>query len=150
MELLIPVASGLEQITKRQLFSLGYEKAPAENGRIFVEGDWLDIARLNVFLRSGERVLIKLASFKATTFEELFDKKFLNHVAIRVGIGDKILCDLYRSTDTDINKHTLFACVTNTCCNSNWCSKSHGAWAYNDKYGYGSLHSVQYTNSKAK
>ena len=73
MELLIPVASGLEQITKRQLFSLGFEKAPAENGRICVEGDWLDIARLNVHLRSGERVLIKLASFKATTFDELYD-----------------------------------------------------------------------------
>lgn len=73
MELLIPVASGLEQITKRQLFNLGYEKAPAENGRILVDGDWSDIARLNVFLRSGERVLIKLASFKATTFDELYD-----------------------------------------------------------------------------
>ena len=73
MELLIPVASGLEQITKRQLFSLGYEKAPAENGRICVQGDWLDVARLNVQLRSGERVLIKLASFKATTFDDLYD-----------------------------------------------------------------------------
>ncbi len=73
MELLIPVASGLEQITKRQLFSLGYEKAPAENGRILVNGDWQDVARLNVLLRSGERVLIKLATFKATTFDELYD-----------------------------------------------------------------------------
>lgn len=73
MELLIPVASGLEQIVKRQLFRLGYEKAPAENGRILVEGDFSDIARLNLFLRSGERVLIKLASFKAATFDELYD-----------------------------------------------------------------------------
>ena len=72
MELLIPVASGLEQITKRQLFSLGFEKAPAENGRIEVEGDWQDIARLNVFLRSGERVLIVLQRFPATTFDELY------------------------------------------------------------------------------
>ena len=73
MKLLIPVASGLEQITKRQLFTLGYEKAPADNGRIEVEGDWLDIARLNLFLRSGERVLILLARFHAETFDELFD-----------------------------------------------------------------------------
>jgi putative N6-adenine-specific DNA methylase len=73
MKLLIPVASGLEQITKRQLFSLGYEKAPADNGRIEVEGDWQDIARLNLFLRSGERVLILLARFHAETFDELFD-----------------------------------------------------------------------------
>ena len=73
MDLLIPVASGLEQITKRQLFTLGYEKAPAQNGRIEVEGDWQDIARLNVFLRSGERVLLRLATFSATTFDELYD-----------------------------------------------------------------------------
>lgn len=73
MELLIPVASGLEQITKRQLFSLGYEKTPAENGRIAVTGDWQDVARLNVFLRSGERVLIQLTKFTATTFDQLYD-----------------------------------------------------------------------------
>ncbi len=73
MKLLIPVAAGLEQITKRQLFALGYEKAPAENGRLELEGDWSDVARLNVFLRSGERVLILLARFKAVTFDELYD-----------------------------------------------------------------------------
>ena len=73
MKLLIPVAAGLEQITKRQLFSLGYEKAPADNGRIEVEGGWQDIARLNVFLRSGERVLILLSRFRATTFDELYE-----------------------------------------------------------------------------
>lgn len=73
MKLLIPVASGLEQTTKRQLFSLGYEKAPADNGRIEVEGEWQDIARLNVFLRSGERVLIVLARFHAVTFDELYE-----------------------------------------------------------------------------
>ncbi len=73
MKLLIPVAAGLEQITKRQLFALGYEKAPADNGRIEVEGDWADIARLNVFLRSGERVLLLLKRFVATTFDELYE-----------------------------------------------------------------------------
>ena len=73
MKLLIPVASGLEQITKRQLFSLGFERAPADNGRIEIEGDWQDIARLNVLLRSGERVLIVLDKFHATTFDELFE-----------------------------------------------------------------------------
>ena len=73
MKLLIPVASGLEQTTKRQLFGLGFEKAPADNGRIEVEGDWQDIARLNVFLRSGERVLIVLDKFHATTFDQLYE-----------------------------------------------------------------------------
>ena len=73
MELLIPGAFGQEQTTKRQLLSLGYEKAPAENGRIELSGDWQDIARLNIFLRSGERVLIRLARFHAVTFDELYE-----------------------------------------------------------------------------
>lgn len=73
MKLLIPVASGMEQITKRQLQKLGYDKAPADNGRLQLEGDWQDIAKLNVFLRSGERVLIQLSQFHATTFDELYE-----------------------------------------------------------------------------
>ena len=73
MKLLIPVASGLEQTTKRQLFTLGFEKAPADNGRLEVDGDWQDVARLNVFLRSGERVLIVLDKFTAVTFDELYE-----------------------------------------------------------------------------
>ena len=73
MKLLIPTASGLEQTVKRQLFKLGYEKAHAFNGRIEIDGDWSDVAKLNIRLRSGERVLIKLAEFEAKTFDELFD-----------------------------------------------------------------------------
>ena len=73
---MIPVAAGLEQTVKRQLNTLGYEKCPADNGRIAVEGDWLDVARLNVFLRSGERVLVKVAQFPATTFDELYESMY--------------------------------------------------------------------------
>ena len=73
MKLLIPVAAGLEQTVKRQLCKLGYEKAPAENGRIEVEGDFSDIARLNVFLRGGERVSLQVGKFSATTFDELYE-----------------------------------------------------------------------------
>lgn len=93
MKLLIPVASGLEQITKRQLFSLGYEKAPAENGRLELEGEWQDIARLNVFLRSGERVLIQLARFSAVTFDELYDGFYNIPWEEWLSVDSKILMD---------------------------------------------------------
>ena len=72
MKLLIPVASGLEASVKRQLKKLGYGDCPATGGRIVVNGGWEDIARLNVFLRSGERVLILLGEFPAPTFDALF------------------------------------------------------------------------------
>lgn len=76
MKLLVPCAAGLEATVKRQLNQLGYGDCPAYNGRIFLEGGWEDIARLNVFLRSGERVLLSLATFKAATFDELFEGVF--------------------------------------------------------------------------
>ena len=93
MKLLIPVASGLEQITKRQLFSLGYEKAPAFNGRIEVDGDWQDVARLNVFLRSGERILVQLAKFSATTFDELYEGVYAIDWENWLTVDSKILMD---------------------------------------------------------
>lgn len=74
MELLIPVAAGLESVVKRELYRLGYGDCPARNGRVKIENcSWQDVARLNVFLRTGERVLLSLGSAKVTTFDELFD-----------------------------------------------------------------------------
>ena len=93
MKLLIPVASGLEQITKRQLFSLGFDKAPADNGRIEIDGDWQDVARLNVLLRSGERVLIQLARFSAVTFDELYEGVYAIPWEDWLDIDSQILMD---------------------------------------------------------
>lgn len=74
MTILIPCATGVEAVVKRQLYMLGYGDCPALNGRIVVQNcTWRDVARLNVFLRSGERVLIRLATFPATTFDMLFE-----------------------------------------------------------------------------
>ncbi len=93
MKLLIPVAFGLEQTTKRQLFSLGFEKAPAENGRIEVDGDWNAVAKLNLFLRSGERVLIRLAKFPARTFDELYEGIYALPWEEYLTMDSKILMD---------------------------------------------------------
>ncbi len=76
MKLLIPCAAGVEASVKRQLKALGYGDCPAVNGRISLEGDWQDVARLNVNLRSGERVLICLGEFPARTFDELYEGVF--------------------------------------------------------------------------
>ncbi len=73
MKLLVPCAFGTEASVKRQLLRLGYGDCPAHEGRISLEGEWKDVARLNVFLRSGERVLIAVGSFPALTFDELYD-----------------------------------------------------------------------------
>lgn len=73
MQLLIPVAAGMEGCVQRQLKYLGYKTSPSENGRIAVDGTMRDVAKLNVSLRCGERVLIRLKSFIAKTFDELYE-----------------------------------------------------------------------------
>ena len=66
-------ASGIEAVTKRELESLGYEAGPAVFGRICFNGDMTALARANMFLRTANHVYVNLFSFKATTFDELFD-----------------------------------------------------------------------------
>jgi putative N6-adenine-specific DNA methylase len=65
-------AFGLESVVVRELKKLGYEESSVENGRVSFAGDERDIARCNIWLRTADRVLIEVARFKATDFEELF------------------------------------------------------------------------------
>ncbi|PXV85139.1 putative N6-adenine-specific DNA methylase [Lachnotalea glycerini] len=71
-QLVIPCHFGLEAVLKREIIDLGYEVSLVEDGRITFEGDAEAICRANIFLRSGERVLLQVARFRAETFEELF------------------------------------------------------------------------------
>ncbi len=72
-ELVVPCHFGLEAVTKREIYDLGYEITKVEDGRITFEGDAEAICRANIFLRSAERVLLQVGRFHATTFDELFE-----------------------------------------------------------------------------
>lgn len=69
----VAVASGIEAVTKRELVKLGYEPSGAMRGRIEFDGDYKDVLRANMFLRTANRVRIVLSKFRAETFDELFD-----------------------------------------------------------------------------
>lgn len=71
--LTVPCPLGTESITAHQIRQLGYETSLVSDGSVSFEGDEEAIALANINLRSGERVLIKLAEFKVLTFTELFD-----------------------------------------------------------------------------
>ena len=73
MRICVSCASGCEAVLKRELYKFGYGDLPALNGRIYFDGDELDIAKCNLFLRSANRVYIELASFKASNFDELYE-----------------------------------------------------------------------------
>ena len=71
-ELIAPCHFGLEAVLKREITDLGYDCLQVEDGRLTFFGDEAAVSRANVFLRSAERILIKVGSFHAETFEELF------------------------------------------------------------------------------
>ena len=71
-ELIAPCHFGLEAVLKKEIIDLGYDITLVEDGRVTFFGDEEAVSRANIFLRSAERILIKIGSFKAVTFEELF------------------------------------------------------------------------------
>ena len=73
MELIAPCHFGLESVLKREIIDIGYEVSRVEDGRVSFIGDAEAICRANVFLRTAERVLLKVGSFNAYSFEELFE-----------------------------------------------------------------------------
>lgn len=71
-ELIAPCHFGLEAVLKKEVLDLGYEISQVEDGRVTFIGDDEAICRANVFLRTAERILLKVGSFPAQSFEELF------------------------------------------------------------------------------
>lgn len=69
----VAIASGIEAVTKRELQRLGYEPSGANFGRVCFTGDFKDVVRANVFLRTANRVRIILSTFKAESFDKLFE-----------------------------------------------------------------------------
>lgn len=71
-EYIVPCHFGLEAVLKREIMDLGLEITEVEDGRVTFAGDRQALCRANIFLRSAQRVLIKIGGFHAETFEELF------------------------------------------------------------------------------
>ncbi len=73
IELIATAAFGLEAIVANELKRLGYENLQVENGRVSFSADLNAIARCNLWLRSADRLLLKIGAFEARSFEELFE-----------------------------------------------------------------------------
>ena len=74
VELIAPCHFGLESVLKKEILDLGYEISLVEDGRVTFLGDWEAICYGNIFLRTAERVLLKVAKVHAETFDELFEE----------------------------------------------------------------------------
>lgn len=89
----VSCASGVESVVKKELYRLGYQDTSAINGKIEVSGSDIDIARLNINLRSADRVYIKLASYNAVTFDELFDGVIAIPFEEYIDVNGRIIVD---------------------------------------------------------
>ncbi len=72
-ELIAPCHFGLEAVMKREVIDLGYEITEVEDGKVTFEGDAEAVAYANMFLRTTERILLKVGQFRAVTYDELFE-----------------------------------------------------------------------------
>jgi putative N6-adenine-specific DNA methylase len=72
LNLVATSAFGLESIVVHELKKIGIEKTEVENGRINFQGDYATVVKSNLWLRCADRILIKLASFRAYDFEQLY------------------------------------------------------------------------------
>lgn len=73
-ELIATTTFGIEAVAKRELINLGFEILRTENGKVTFLSDISGIAKANLWLRSVDRVLLKVAEFKAMTFDQLFNQ----------------------------------------------------------------------------
>jgi len=73
-EIIVTTLFGIEAVCAKEIRNLGYETTEVSDGRVTFLGDYEAVARANLNIRTGERVLIKVGSFNALSFDELFDK----------------------------------------------------------------------------
>jgi putative N6-adenine-specific DNA methylase len=74
IEIIVPTLFGVEAVCAREIRNLGYETSSVTDGRITFFGDFEAVCRANMWIRTGERVLIKIGEFKAVNFDELYEQ----------------------------------------------------------------------------
>lgn len=74
LELIATATFGLEAVVRREVEALGYKVIGSEDGKITYLGDERAIVKSNLWLRSADRVLVKMAEFQALEFEDLFQQ----------------------------------------------------------------------------
>ena len=87
IELIAPCHFGLEAVLKREILDLGYEISSVEDGRVTFQGDAEAVCRANIFLRTAERVLLKVGSFRQCLLKSCLRRQRLcpgKHISLRM------------------------------------------------------------------
>jgi putative N6-adenine-specific DNA methylase len=106
LQLIATTAMGVESLAANEVRNLGFENVTVENGKITYEADELGICRSNLWLRTADRVKIKVGEFNALSFDELFEQtkalpwaEFLPENAEFPVIGKSVKSKLYSVPD---------------------------------------------------
>lgn len=103
---------GLEKILSNELKKMGYKLKNANNGIVEFYGKEYDYYKLNILLRTAERVMIKIGEFYAETFDELFDGILDIDLKQYLPKNGKIIIDKVRSSKSKLyNKSTIQSIV---------------------------------------
>ena len=89
LQLIAPCLFGLEGIAGDELRRLGMENVKVEDRRVLFTGDENALAKANICLRTGERIMVVLAQFQAKTFEELFQGVYRTNLEDFIGREDQ-------------------------------------------------------------
>ena len=73
MEYVATCLFGIERLLAEEIEALGYKRTETMDGRITFEGDEYTMARCNLWLRTAERLYVKIGSFEADSFDSLFE-----------------------------------------------------------------------------
>ncbi|WP_103981632.1 THUMP domain-containing class I SAM-dependent RNA methyltransferase [Helcococcus massiliensis] len=75
-DILVTSEFGLESVLKQECIDLGFEDLEVSNGKIEFKGNFSDIVKANLWLRTAERVFIKLFEFKALSYDDIYDNVY--------------------------------------------------------------------------
>ncbi|RAP31448.1 RNA methyltransferase [Candidatus Marinamargulisbacteria bacterium SCGC AG-343-D04] len=102
--LIATTTMGFEAVLAREIKALGYKDVKVFDHKVEFQGDYRDICRANIWLRTAGRIYIKIGEFEATTFDELFDKTTALDWAQWIGKDDK-----FPVADVTSRKSALFS-----------------------------------------
>ncbi|WP_134683345.1 THUMP domain-containing class I SAM-dependent RNA methyltransferase [Brevibacillus migulae] len=74
VDLIATATFGLESVVAEEVKNLGYENVTVDNGKVMFSADLSAIPKTNLWLRTADRIRLKIGEFKATTFDELFEQ----------------------------------------------------------------------------
>jgi len=99
--IVITCAKGVSPFLKQEILSVGFPALSAGMAEVETEGTMEDTQRLNLLIRTGQRVLYLLESFSARTPEDLYKR------VSRISWEDYIPEDSYFSVTSSVHNPTI-------------------------------------------